>query len=137
MERPTIADVSKMIGDSRLARPLEHLARHVEIEVHNAAFIPTATHVRHDIERLNFEARRFEIALNRVSKRLLDLPTDADRTLLKAREVLGDIVELCKKSLKIVSPKRGRKRKPGKERRRWRELDPCRLGLYGPIDEDE
>jgi hypothetical protein len=22
-------------------------------------------------------------------------------------------------------------------RRRWRELDPCRLGLYGPLDEEE
>jgi hypothetical protein len=115
MQEPTtFVEVAKMIGDSRLAKPLDQLTRHVEIEVHNAAFIPTATHVRHDIERLNWEARRFEIALNRVSRRLLDLPTDADRTLLKAREVLGDIVELCKKSLKIVSPKRGPRRKPGK-----------------------
>jgi hypothetical protein len=22
-------------------------------------------------------------------------------------------------------------------RRRWRELDPCRLGLYSPLDEEE
>jgi len=24
-----------------------------------------------------------------------------------------------------------------RDRQRWRDLDPCRLGLYGPIDDDD
>src|SRR5262245_4299300 len=96
---PSFASVANMIGDPLLVEPLEQLASEVKTEVLNAAFIPKPREVRSDIERLRRDARRFEMALSRVSKRLLDLPTDADQSLRKAKEALTDIVELCNKSL--------------------------------------
>src|SRR5262249_41572172 len=74
--------------------------------------IPKSREVKRDIERLRREARRFEIALSRVSKRLLDLPTDASQNLKKAKETLNDIAELCNTSLAIISTKRGALKKP-------------------------
>src|SRR5215510_1437389 len=109
---PSFASVAKMIGDPRLAAPLAQLKREVRTEVHNAAFIPKSREVRRDLEELRREARRFEIALSRVSKRLLDLPMDADQSLKKASEALGDIAELCNKSLRTISTKPGAPRKP-------------------------
>ena len=111
---PSFASVAKMIGDPRLAAPLAQLKREVRTEVHNAAFIPKSREVRRDLEELRREARRFEIALSRVSKRLLDLPMDADQSLKKASEALSDIAELCNKSLAIISPKHGALKKPGR-----------------------
>ena len=111
---PSFASVAKMIGDPRLAAPLAQLKREVRTEIDNAAFIPKPREVRSDVERLRRDARRFEIALSRVSKRLLDLPTDADQHLKKAKEALSDIAELCNKSLAIISPKRGALKKPGR-----------------------
>jgi len=111
---PSFASVANMIGDPRLADPLAQLAPEVKTEVDNAAFIPKPTEVKRDIERLSSEARRFEFALGRVSKRLLDLPTDADQSLKKAKEALTGIVELCNKSLANISPKRGSPKKPGR-----------------------
>ena len=70
--------------------------------------------VKRDIERLRRDARRFEITLSQASKRLIDLPMDADQSLLKARDVLSDIVELCNKSLATISTKPGAPRKPGR-----------------------
>src|SRR5262245_41971900 len=112
LQQPSFASVANMIGDPRLAAPLAQLKREVRTEVHDAAFIPKATGVKRDIERLRREARRFEIALSRVS-RLIDLPTDADQSLKKASEALSDIAELCNKSVQF-SPKRGAPRKPGR-----------------------
>src|SRR5262245_1287264 len=114
-EVSSFISVANIIGDPRLAAPLAQLKREVRTEIDNAAFIPKPREVRSDIERLRRDARRFEIALSRVSKkRLLDLPTDADQSLKKARHALSDIVELCNKSLAIISPKRGALKKPGR-----------------------
>src|SRR5262245_4676255 len=106
--------VANTIGDPRLAEPLAKLASEIDTEVHNAAFIPKSREVKRDLERLRRDARRFEIALSRVSKRLLDLPMDADQSLKKAREALSDIAELCNKSLRTISTKPGAPRKPGR-----------------------
>src|SRR5262245_11114704 len=103
-----------MIGDPRLAAPLAQLKTEVRTEVDNAAFIPKPREVKRDIERLRRDARRFEIALSRVSKRLVDLPTDADQSLKKANEALNDITELCNKSLRTISTKPGALKKPGR-----------------------
>jgi len=111
---PTFADVAEGIGARRLEKVLAQLAREVETEVHNAKFISRPADVRRDVERLKDESRRLEIALNRVSKRLLDLPVDASESLLRAREAIRDIVTLCDKSASIISAKPGRKRAPGK-----------------------
>ena len=106
--------VANTIGDPRLAEPLAKLASEIDTEVHNAAFIPKSREVKWGIERLRRDARRFEIALSLVSKRLLDLPMDADQSLKKASEALSDIAELCNKSLAIISPKHGALKKPGR-----------------------
>jgi hypothetical protein len=114
LQHSSFASVANIIGDPRLAAPLAQLSREVRTEVDNAAFIPKPTEVKRDIERLRREARRFEFALGRVSKRLIDLPTDADQSLKKASEALSDVAELCNKSLQTISPKRGAPRKPGR-----------------------
>jgi hypothetical protein len=114
MTKPTFADVAKLIGDPQLAEPLARLASEIKTEVDNTDFITKPTEVKRDIERLERETRRFEIALSRISKRLLDLPIDADQSLKKAKEAITGIVELCNKSLAIISPKRGAPKKPGR-----------------------
>jgi hypothetical protein len=114
LQQPSFASVANMIGDPRLAAPLAQLKREVRTEVHNAGFITKPREVKRDIERLIRDARRFEIALSRVSKRLIDLPTDADRRLKKASEALSDIAELCNNCLKTISTKPGAPRKPGR-----------------------
>ena len=111
---PTFADVADKIGARRLEKSLAQLAREIETEVHNAEFIPRHADVRRDIKSLNFETRRFEIALSRVSTRLLDLPVGADQTLLRAREATRDISALCDKALSFIPVEPGRKRPPGK-----------------------
>jgi hypothetical protein len=114
LQQPSFASVANMIGDPRLAAPLAQLKREVRTEVHNAGFITKPREVKRDIERLRRDARRFEITLSQASKRLIDLPMDADQSLLKARDVLSDIVELCNRSLATISTKPGAPRKPGR-----------------------
>jgi hypothetical protein len=109
--QPTFADLAKMIGDARLAKPLEQLARHVEIEVHNAPQ-PLAAEVRGNFERLRTATRRFEIALNQVSGHLLDLPSTAFVALPKAREAVSEILAMCQEASAPSKP--GRRREPGK-----------------------
>src|SRR5262245_48689938 len=114
LQQPSFASVANMIGDPRLAAPLAQLKQEVRPEVHNAGFITKPKGVKRDIEWLRRDARRFEIALSRVSKRLIDLPMDTDQSLKKAHEALSDIVELCNKSLQTISTTSGAPRKPGK-----------------------
>jgi hypothetical protein len=112
--QPTFADVAKMIGDARLAKPLEQLARQVEIEVHNASFFPQplAAEVGANFQRLRTATRRFEIALNQVSSHLLELPGTAATALPKAREAVSEILAMCNDASAPGKP--GRRREPGK-----------------------
>jgi hypothetical protein len=114
LQQPSFASVANMIGDPRLAAPLAQLKQEVRPEVHNAGFITKPREVKRDLEWLRRDARRFEIALSRVSKRLIALPTDADQRLKKASESLSDIAELCNNSLRTISIKPGAPRKPGR-----------------------
>ena len=113
----SFASVAELIGDARLAKPLEQLARQVEIEAHNAKFIPRPADVRREIERVKRNARRFEASLKLLSgRRLLDLPSRAfgkeENSLGNARKATHDIIALCEESL--IRGKRGRKRRPGR-----------------------
>jgi hypothetical protein len=114
LQRPSFASVANIIGDPRLAAPLAQLRREVRAEVDNAGFITKPRGVKRDIERLRRDARRFEITLSQASKRLIDLPTDADQRLKKASEAVSDIAELCNNSLRTISTTLGASRKPGR-----------------------
>src|SRR5262245_30800322 len=114
LQQPSFASVANMIGDPRLAAPLAQLKQEVRPEVHNARFITKPRGVKRDIEWLRRDARRLEIALSRVSKRLIDLPADADQRLKKASEALSDIAEFCNISLQTISTTLGARRKPGR-----------------------
>ena len=114
LQQPSFASVANMIGDPRLAAPLAQLKREVRTEVDNAGFITKPKGLKQDLEWLRRDARRFEIALSRVSKRLIDLPTDADQRLKKASEALSAIAELCNNSLRTISNAPGARRKPGR-----------------------
>ena len=109
--QPTFADVAKMIGDARLAKPLEQLARQVDIEVHNTPR-PLAAEVGANFQRLRTATRRFEIALNQVSSQFLELPAAAFDALPKAREAVSEILAMCKDASGPGKP--GRRRPPGK-----------------------
>src|SRR6516162_2368700 len=89
LQQPSFASVANIIGDPRLAAPLAQLRREVRAEVDNAGFITKPRGVKRDIERLRRDARRFEITLSQASKRLIDLPTDADQRLKKASEAVS------------------------------------------------
>jgi len=116
MTQETIfVEVAKMIGDSRLAKPLEQLAaKEVEIEVHNASFIPipTADKLKRDIVRLRDATKRFEIARDQVSRHLLDLPSNAATALPLAKEAISQIYAMCEEALGPPR-ERDRRRKPG------------------------
>src|SRR5262245_65499190 len=114
LQQPSFASVANIIGDPRLAAPLAQLSREGRSEVHNAGFITKPRGVKRDLEWLRRDARRFEIALSRVSKRLIDLPTDADQRLKKASEALSDIAELCNNTLQTISTTPGARRKSGR-----------------------
>jgi len=116
LTKPTFANVAEGIGERQLEKSLAKLASEVETEVHNAEYIPRPADVRRDFKRLKLEARRFEIAVSRVSTgfRLLNLPVRADQTLLRAREAISDISALCDKALSINQAGPGRKRPPGR-----------------------
>src|SRR5262249_11919900 len=114
LQQPSFASVANMIGDPRLAAPLAQLKREVRAEVDNAGFIAKPRGLKQDLEWLRRDARRFEIALSRVSKRLIDLPTDADQRLKKASEALSDIAELCNNTLRTISTTSDAARKSGR-----------------------
>jgi hypothetical protein len=112
--RPSFVDVARVIGDCRLEKALRELATTVETEIHNAGFVPLRADVRADVRRLKTEAKRFEIALNRVSKRSLELPIRESECLPAARQAMHNIVALCDKTLLIIPDKGGRVSKPGR-----------------------
>jgi hypothetical protein len=64
------ANVAKIIGAAQLAKPLEQLSTNIEIEVHDVSVVPK-TPATDDFQRLRVAARRFQIALDEVSSRLL------------------------------------------------------------------
>jgi hypothetical protein len=111
---PTFARVARKIGDCRLEKTLQQLAGNVETEIHNAGFVPKRANVRAEIKQLKAKTLSFEIALNRVSKRLLDLPLDASECLPAARQAMREITTLCDKTLSIIPAKGGVAKKPGR-----------------------
>jgi hypothetical protein len=112
-ESPFVS-IARKIGDPRLEKTLEELAVNVKNEIHNAKFVSLRTDVRGDVKRLKADARRFEIALNNVSKRILDLPAREIDCLPKARQAMRDVVALCDKTLSTTSAKGGRSKAPGR-----------------------
>jgi hypothetical protein len=113
-ETPTFASVARKIGNLQLEGVLKELADNVMSEIAFANSALRRAEVRHEIKQLKAETRRFEIALNRVSKCLLDLPSNADECLLIARQATRASFALCEKTLSIASGKGGRPKKPGR-----------------------
>lgn len=114
MKESPFANIARKIGDPRLERTLEDLAANVRNEIHNAEFVSPRADVRDDVKRLKAEARRFEIALNKVSKRMLDLPAREIDCLPKARQAMRDVIALCDKTLSTTPAKGGRSKTPGR-----------------------
>ena len=114
MSEPTFASVARKIGDLRLEEALRKLAVNIKNEIHNADFVPLRAKVRSDVKRLKAEARRFEVALNRVSKLFLALPANESDCLPVARQAMCNVIALCDTALSITSPKGGVRKKPGR-----------------------
>jgi hypothetical protein len=111
---PSFASVAQRIGNCRLEKALRHLSAQIEIEIHNAEFVPLRGDVRADVKRLKEQAQRFERALDCVSQRVMDLPVLEIDCLSKARQAMLSVVALCDKSLSIISGKGGALKKPGR-----------------------
>jgi hypothetical protein len=114
-EAPSFASVARKIGDCRLENVLQQLASQVEIEIRNAEFVPLRAEVRSDVKQLKAETKRFENALNRVSRRsFMQLPVSKLEYLSQARQTIDDITALCDVTLSIHSSKGGVRKKPGR-----------------------
>jgi hypothetical protein len=112
---PSFASIALKIGDPRLETALRELSEHwIKREVNNARFVPRRSEVRAVVSKLKNKTRGFEIALNRVSGRLLlELPATADTSFLAAREAIQAIYLLCEDTLSIIPTKGGAPKKPG------------------------
>src|SRR6476620_10310037 len=83
-------------GEARwLASALSELATNVTTDIHNAEFVPLRKDVRADIKRLQTATKRFEHALDEVSKRLLELPVVESECLPNVRVAVGSVAALC------------------------------------------
>jgi hypothetical protein len=113
---PSFASVARKIGgDYRLEKALKDLgASVVQPDIHNAGFVPRRADIRNDIKGLEAEAKRFETALNPVSKHILYMPVDADAKLLAARQAMRDITALCERTLSTISARGGAPERPGR-----------------------
>lgn len=106
------ASVARKIGSRRLEKVLAQLAANIEIEVHNAKFIPKRSDARNNFTLLKGEAQRFEKALNKIS--LLDVPANAIECLPRARKSMREVSALCDVALSNVSAKPGAPKRPGR-----------------------
>jgi hypothetical protein len=113
-QTPSFASVARKIGEPRLERVLGKLAHDVRTEIHNANFVSLRSEVRSDVKQLKTNAERFEKALDRISKRLLDLPIRGHEVLPYARQSLRKVIEYCDESLSIISDKGGVRKQPGR-----------------------
>jgi len=112
---PSFSKVARKIGETDwLEKALHGLARTVATDINNAKFSAKRSEVRGDVKQLKAKTRKFERALDRVSKRWLDLPMDEIECLPKARKATRDIIALCDKTLLIISGKAGPPKKPGR-----------------------
>jgi hypothetical protein len=113
-DAPSFTSIAQAIGNPRLETALRELSDFIETETHNAGFFPKRSEVRKEISQLHKKTREFEIALNRVSKSLLDLPSNAGECLLTARQAIQAISLLCNDTLSSIPAKGGVSRKPGR-----------------------
>lgn len=113
-QAPSFESVARKIGEPRLERVLKQLADEVRTEIHNANFVSLRSEVRSDVKQLKTNAARFEKALNRISKRLLDLPISSLELLPYARQSIRNVIEWCDESLSIISDKGGVRKQPGR-----------------------
>jgi hypothetical protein len=93
---------------------LEKLAVNIQNDIHNAKFVSLRSEVRSDVKQLKTNAERFEKALNRISKRLSDLPLSSLELLPYARQSIHNVIEWCDESLSIISHKGGVRKQPGR-----------------------
>ena len=108
-EAPSFARVAHKIGEPRLVRVLEQLARHVQTDIHNAKFVRKRSEIRSSLKKLKADARRFYRTMERV--RTFELPFYDLRNI---RRETRNVIEWCDRSLQVVSDKAGVGKKPGR-----------------------
>ena len=104
----------KIGADSRLEQVLRALARQVQIDIKNAEFALPRSEARADLSRLKKETKRFEVALNRVSRWVLYYPPDFVDALLSGRDAIGNLEEMYDSVLSRIPAKGGRPEEPGR-----------------------
>jgi hypothetical protein len=90
-QRPSFADVARLIGEPRLEPVLKELAEHIHTDIHNAGFKPRRSKVRNATKKLKAEAQRFQKALDRMPV-FLELPWP---DFSKARLATQGVVDWC------------------------------------------
>jgi hypothetical protein len=102
-------------GEPRLEWVLEQLADDVRREISLAGLVPLRSDVRKDVMRLRTNAERFDKALNRISKRLLDVPFPRGLAFLpRTRQSIRKLIEWSDKSLSVMPAKGGVRKQPGR-----------------------
>ena len=108
-EAPSFARVAHKIGEPRLVRVLEQLARNVQTDIHNAKFVRKRSEIRSSVKKLKADARRFYRTMERVI--LFELPF---HDLRNVRRETRNVIEWCDRNLRVVSDKGGVGKKPGR-----------------------
>jgi len=93
-QSPSFASVARKIGEPRLEWVLQELADDVRRQISFAGSVPLRSDVRKDVKQLRANAERFEKVLNRISKRLLDLPFPRGLAFLpRTRQSIRKLIE--------------------------------------------
>jgi hypothetical protein len=108
-DTPSFASVAHKIGEPRLEPVLAQLARHVQIDIHNAKFVRKRSEIRRSVEKLKADARRFYNTMERVCT--FQLPF---HDLRNVRRETRDLIDWCGRSLRVVSARAGVGKKPGR-----------------------
>jgi hypothetical protein len=114
---PDFAGVARMIGDERLEKPLRELADNIQSEISQRQLhgrqLSEGDTPRENIKQLEKVAKRFETALNRLSRHSMNLPFELWGEVSAARSAARDIQASCKQALSRHA-KDGRPRSPGR-----------------------
>jgi len=117
----SFATLAKLIGDPTIASKLENAARAVKTEIHNAKYAaqypyPTVSDTRDRVKQVQRDARRFKVALRRVSdpeRPSLNLPWHMLEAVIAAGDATEKVLVRCGKVLARYDND-GRPRIPGK-----------------------
>jgi hypothetical protein len=108
------AVIANKLGDGRLEKVFRELAFHINTDIRNAKSVPLRLEIRSDFRELKAEVKRFEVAISRAGKHLLELTSTEIEYLRAARQTVDRLNGMCDRVLSDISDKGGRNKEPGR-----------------------